>query len=89
MHSVLFENLVFTLFSDCVHFPGHIVWNGVYVVLNNWPTAIIMVRLLWTPCHIHSHSHMKICTPVYVTESAKTGLVVQDRKFDFFTQTQS
>ena len=25
----------------------------------------------------------------YVTESAKTVLITQDRKFDFFTQTQS
>ena len=28
-------------------------------------------------------------TSVYVTGSAKAGLIAEDRKFDFFTQTQS
>jgi len=31
----------------------------------------------------------KIVNTVYVTGSAKTGLIAHDKKFDFITQTQS
>jgi len=39
---------------------------------------------------IHLHKSVWIINEApYVTESAKTGLIYHDRKFDFITQTQS